>query len=42
MNIPWSNVKLEGQMNSEFDKFAPWKADEKRNPMKPKSSDLEL
>ena len=22
MNSPWSNVKLEGQMNSEFDEFA--------------------
>ena len=37
MNSPWSNVKLEGQMKSEFDEFA----DEKRNPMKQKSSDLE-
>ena len=42
MNSPWSNVKLEGQMNSEFDEFDPLKADEKRNPMKPKSSDLKL
>ena len=22
MNSPWSNVKLEGQMKSEFDEFA--------------------
>ena len=29
-------------MNSEFDEFAIRKADEKKNPMKPKSSDLEL
>ena len=34
MNSPWWNVKLKGQMNSEFD--------EKRNPLKPESSDLEL
>ena len=30
-------------MNSEFDEFAyPLKAEEKRNPLKPESSDLEL
>ena len=29
-------------MKSEFDEFDPRKANEKRNPMKPKSSDLEL
>ena len=42
MNSPWSNIKLEGQMKSEFDEFATRKADEKKNPMKPKSSDMEL
>ena len=30
LNSPWSNIKLEGQMNSEFDE------------LKPKSSNLEL
>ena len=26
MNSPWSNVKLEGQMNSEFDEFVSTKS----------------
>ena len=43
MNSARSNVKLKGQMKSEFDEFInPQKADEKRNTMKVKSSDLEL
>ena len=42
MNSPRSNVKLKGQMNSEFNEFTPRKADENRNLMKLKSSDLEL
>ena len=43
MNSPWSNIKLEGQMNSKFDEIAIHeKAEEKRNPLKPESSDFEL
>ena len=43
MNSPRSNVKLKGQMNSEFDEFSIHrKADENKNPMKSKSSDLKL
>ena len=41
MNSARSNVKVKGQMNSEFDEY-PQKADERRNSMKPKSNDLEL
>ena len=41
MNSARSNVKLKGQINLEFNAY-PRKADEKRNPMKPKPSDLEV
>ena len=42
MNSAWSNVKLRGQMISEFDEFATRKADETRNRMKLESSDSKL
>ena len=42
MNSARSNVKLKGQMNSKFEFAIQRKADEKRNTMKSKSSNLEI
>ena len=42
MNNRWSNVKLKAQMVMKFYERYLRKADETRNPMKPKSNDLDL